>query len=118
MSKQLIPVSRLGKTSRDLLTESFQAEVSGITSRGLFLPLDSGWILFISCERFCGPLTLNLVGERFLLDGIEDKARIVIEGVKFRLPPAVLSWISPVQKPGMHHPNLVLGSLLVIAKGF
>lgn len=35
----------------------------GVSSRGVFLRLPGGWVLFLSFEQYRGPLTLNLVTE-------------------------------------------------------
>jgi hypothetical protein len=64
---QLLSIALQGKISRALLANSRQAVVTGVTSRGIFIKLDTDWILFLSFESFRGPLTLNLFGETAFL---------------------------------------------------
>ena len=56
-------VLALGSIAHGLLADEPAASVMGTTSRGLFLGLDSGWVVFLSTERWRGPLTLNVVGD-------------------------------------------------------
>jgi hypothetical protein len=57
-----IAVTCVGKIARQKLVQANEATLKGITSRGLFLHLPSGWIIFLSFEGYKGPLTLNLSG--------------------------------------------------------
>ena len=68
MNKHLISVIYQGRISRDLLANSQKAVITGLTSRGIFIKLDTGWVLFLSFESFRGPLTLNLSGETSILN--------------------------------------------------
>ncbi len=52
-----------GATAQRLLAENPACETLGVTSRGTFLGLSSGWVVFISTERWRGPLTINILGE-------------------------------------------------------
>lgn len=49
-----------------MLSEELQASVLGTTSRGVFLRLFSGWVIFLSIESYCGPLTINVGGNDLL----------------------------------------------------
>ena len=51
--------SNIGSIALRSLAQAQEAQVWGVTSRGLFLHLPSGWIVFLSAEPFRGPLTLN-----------------------------------------------------------
>lgn len=53
-------ISSLGLLAADALASSRTARCMGRTSRGLFLGLNNGWVVFLSAETWCGPLTLNL----------------------------------------------------------
>ena len=58
LSKEII-VTEIGMIAHTKLAQDREATVMGITSRGLFLLLSSGWVLFLSPDTFRGPLTLN-----------------------------------------------------------
>jgi hypothetical protein len=54
----------IGGWAADKLHPALQeARVWGVTSRGVFLHLESNWIVFLSYEPFRGPLTINLPAE-------------------------------------------------------
>jgi hypothetical protein len=57
-SKEII-VTEIGMIAHTKLAQEMEASVMGITSRGLFLLLSSGWVLFLSPDIYRGPLTLN-----------------------------------------------------------
>jgi len=52
--------SHIGSFAHQVLARSKSALVSGIASRGIYLQPKSDWTLYISQEKFRGPLTLNL----------------------------------------------------------
>lgn len=54
--------SYIGITAHDLLTHGQGAVISGYSSRGIFLRLETPWVVFLSMESYRGPLTLNLIG--------------------------------------------------------
>jgi len=56
-----IPVTHIGSFARQILAGDQAASVMGVSSRGVFLHLPSGWVLFLSFEQYRGPLALNLV---------------------------------------------------------
>lgn len=58
LSKE-ITVTEIGIIAHTKLAKETEASVMGITSRGLFLLLSSGWVLFLSPDIYRGPLTLN-----------------------------------------------------------
>lgn len=55
-----ISVAAIGKFAQGALAQAQPASVMGKTSRGLFLRLASGWVIFLSFEIHRGPLSLNL----------------------------------------------------------
>ena len=59
-SPTLVNCTHIGSLAHELLSSETSVHVAGITSRGVFLKTSSRWIIFISTERFRGPLTLNL----------------------------------------------------------
>jgi hypothetical protein len=52
----------IGSIARQILGEVDEASVMGVTSRGVFLRVESSrqWVVFLSYESWCGPLTINL----------------------------------------------------------
>jgi len=67
-----IPVRELGEVARQQLAQEGEAVVLGVTSRGAFIRLEAGWVIFLSTESFRGPLTLNVGGEAPELQGLEN----------------------------------------------
>lgn len=49
----------IGHMARAVLSQERAAKLMGTTSRGLFLQTSSPWLVFLSFERFRGPLTVN-----------------------------------------------------------
>jgi hypothetical protein len=62
------PIRYQGLLAKKILSEANAASILGITSRGIFLKTNPGWVVFLSYESNRGPLTLNL--ERALPAGI------------------------------------------------
>ena len=60
MPRSEIAVVSIGLTAQNLLAQEQEARVMGVTSRGVFLHLETDWVIFLSDEAFRGPLTLNL----------------------------------------------------------
>jgi len=54
-----LSITSLGAIARRAIAQAQDATVWGVTSRGIFLHLSSGWVIFLSNEQFRGPLTLN-----------------------------------------------------------
>ena len=50
----------IGETAQALLSDTPQAKIVGVTSRGVFLQLATEWVVFLSEEPLRGPLTINL----------------------------------------------------------
>ncbi len=74
MPRQLA-VKQIGIIARQAIDQATDAKVIGITSRGVFLLLEDGWVVFLSIEDYTGPLTLNLASR---LEGllVNDLAQI------------------------------------------
>ncbi len=95
------------------LTQDRPFIIRGITSRGIFVDLEEKLILFLSTERFRGPLTINLPQNAVGLERIEVKAtgQVCQSGLRFSNPDIVIdtldaptwsaldSW-SPTALPG------------------
>jgi hypothetical protein len=50
----------IGPVARQVLLPGLNIRVLGNTSRGIFLAMPSGWAIFLSNEKYPGPLTINL----------------------------------------------------------
>lgn len=59
--------------------------MQGATSRGVFLRLSSGWLFFLSTERYRGPLTLNLQEGAEILPSLETGMAVEIEAGRIRI---------------------------------
>lgn len=55
-----IHVNHIGFFAHEVLQRSERALVSGIASRGIYIQPKGEWTLYLSLEKYCGPLTLNL----------------------------------------------------------
>lgn len=53
-------IQTIGSLAHNLLRQGQTADVSGTSRRGLYLHLESGWVVYLSSENWRGPLTLNL----------------------------------------------------------
>lgn len=62
------------------------ATLLGNTSSGAFLQLPDGWVVFLSREKFRGPLTLNLFGDLKGLSGLSPGDSVEIYPDRFYLP--------------------------------
>ena len=81
----IIQARSIGKVARQILERGRTGTVMGVSSRGVFLNLDSGWTVFLSIEPYRGPLTLNLADRGAARDGLKpgDPAFIGPERVEF-----------------------------------
>lgn len=112
MSLNTFPVREIGGVARDLLLQEQDASVIGVTGRGIFLRLSSGWVIFLSYESFRGPLTLNIgkdARENFHLE-VNDAARIIPEGILF--PDPGLMFLVGSARSWQAHPPVLVGSVL------
>jgi hypothetical protein len=65
--------SSIGSKACDLVHSQDNGTIFGVSSRGIFIRTHSRWLIFISSERFPGPLTINI-------DDIQDVMRILAPG--------------------------------------
>jgi hypothetical protein len=89
----LIP-SNIGKIAQSSLTQSRQAQVRGVTSQGVFLHLNSDWIVFLSREQFRGPLTLNIPQFPHAWQKLTSSQRVEIHAGNILF--VGLDWIIPI----------------------
>jgi hypothetical protein len=66
----------------EVLSTGKGARIMGTTSRGIFLQIENAWLVFLSWERWRGPLTVNL---DFRLEGLDLHEQVRLEGGMLRL---------------------------------
>jgi hypothetical protein len=107
MSCTTLSISSIGAIARQALAQAQAATVWGVTSRGIFLHLSSGWVIFLSFEPFRGPLTLNSFLHPHLFQSVTPGLTVSVScntlifdalGVEVDLAGAVL-WSPPAREP-------------------
>jgi len=58
--KRQVEVYTIGRQAAIIISKSCETIVFGISSRGIYLKSSTKWMLYLSNERFRGPLTINL----------------------------------------------------------
>lgn len=105
-------VQEIGIIARELLLQEQDGLVIGVSGHGIYLRLSSGWVIFLSDERFRGPLTLNIgkdARENFRLE-VNAAARIIPEGILF--PEPGLMFLVGSARSWQAHPPVLVGSVL------
>ncbi len=109
--KTILPVLQVGRIAQERLAAQADpgAAVMGVTSRGVFLRLADGGVVFLSSEAYGGPLTLNLGAGAGRLAGLEARAvgRVSMGEIEFpgsavvlRIANNVGVWEAP-DRPGL-----------------
>jgi len=108
-----VSATSIGRPAVDVLAQGKEFIIRGVTSRGIFVSVDEKAIIFLSRERFKGPLIVNLPWDPIVLDQIAIKAegKVCPHGFRFLYPDlfidlssaetwsAVNLW-SPIPPPG------------------
>jgi len=83
-----------GAMASEALSAACQARLVGVTSRGLFLLLDSDRVVFLSGEAYRGPLTINLGRDMARLAELEAGAPLRLEAHRLVFPAVdlALAW--------------------------
>lgn len=83
-----ISATSIGQPAVDVLAQGKNFIIRGVTSRGIFVSVDEKTIIFLSRERFKGPLIVNLPWNPVVLDQIAIKAegRVCPRGFRFSCP--------------------------------
>ena len=78
MVQSRISASAIGAFAQRILQERPGVQVSGIASRGLYLQPKNGLVIYLSFEKFRGPLTINipLLAEPSFLEDIKPGAPV------------------------------------------
>lgn len=59
----MLTTTTIGRIAQQVFSGAREASIWGLTSRGIFLHLQSDWMVFLSGEPYRGPLTVNLAGD-------------------------------------------------------
>lgn len=79
-------VVKIGEIAKELLAHCEQGTIFGLISRGLFLQLSSGWILFLSFEESRGPLTLTLLGDQSVMRNVKIGSPVICSQNDLKFP--------------------------------
>ncbi len=82
----IIPAVFMGLLVERLLQRQESANPSGISSRGIYLRTPDDWILFLSFEKFRGPLTINLRGKDATFPIIDHDTAVILNSSKITFP--------------------------------
>ena len=84
--KVIIPAVSLGKFAKGLLHQQENAVPAGISSRGLYLRPPEDTILFLSFEKFRGPLTVNINPKHGAIPEIKSDSPVFLSPAKITFP--------------------------------
>ena len=82
----IIPAVSLGQFARGLLHQQGNAVSTGISSRGLYLRSPDNTILFLSFEKFRGPLTVNMKGKHDTMPEMKPDSPALLSSTKITFP--------------------------------
>ena len=99
-----LTIAHIGKIARQVLDGECDLEVSGVTARGVFLRTPSDRVVFLSMERFRGPLTLNVAGETQALQRLAPGLPIRVSAGGFR--PESTEWAVEIGEASLWDPPL------------
>jgi len=103
-----LPARYAGETAFLELSRQQSGQVFGVTSRGIFIRLEPGGLIFLSFEIFRGPLTLNLAEPFALFRALQNgegvstgENRLVIPGagIQVMAEPEIIWHIPPANLP-------------------
>ena len=84
--KVIIPAVSLGKFAKGLLHQQENAVHAGISSHGLYLRPPEDTILFLSFEKFRGPLTVNINPKHGAIPEIKSDSLVFLSPAKITFP--------------------------------
>ncbi|MGB2956613.1 MAG: DUF2877 domain-containing protein [Anaerolineales bacterium] len=84
--KVIIPAVSLGKFAKGMLHQQENAVPAGISSRGLYLRPPEDTILFLSFEKFRGPLTVNINPKHGAIPEIKSDSLVFLSPAKITFP--------------------------------
>lgn len=75
-----IKANAIGIKALEIIRTIGGMKVLGLSSRGIFLAVEDEWVLFLTSEKFRGPLTINVPGIRVNGISIGDEVRVIQAG--------------------------------------
>lgn len=81
----------LGSKANEILESSVGSVILGTTSRGVFLEISTGWIVFLSLEQYRGPLTINLSTNTGSLNKVQKGMIASVDRQAITFPQAEIS---------------------------
>jgi hypothetical protein len=75
---RIFTAKNIGSVASEILSKDQEAHISGKTSKGVFIKTSGKWLIFLSFEKFKGPLTITL-------DKIDPILRLVSGGASIRI---------------------------------
>jgi len=102
MKNSTITITHLGSFAHKILQQETKGIVTGISSRGIFLQPEDDLTLFLSREKFKGPLTINLDGELSSLQNIQAQTPIIFRPSAINFPDENLTLNLPQMSPQDH----------------
>ena len=84
--KVIIPAVSLGEFAKGLLHQQENAVPAGTSSRGLYLRPPDDTILFLSFEKFRGPLTVNINTKHGAIPEIKSDSPVFLSPAKITFP--------------------------------
>jgi len=78
MPQSRITITNLGTIAQQILAQAQKGCVWGITSQGIYLHFQPGWVVFLSYEPYRGPLTLNICEETAPLYGLKPGLPVTV----------------------------------------
>jgi hypothetical protein len=82
----IIPGISLGQFAKGLLHQQGNAVPAGISSRGLYLRAPDNTILFLSLEKYRGPLTVNIDFKHAAMPEIKSNSSVFLSPTKITVP--------------------------------
>lgn len=92
----------IGATAREILDATQEAKVLGRSTRGIFLACDSERVVFLSKERYRGPLTFNLPAAPWSAEGLYPGLLVQVRSQSLYFPSTggVISYrTAPIWRP-------------------
>ncbi len=102
MEQEEIQVAAIGHIAHEQLSQSRTARIYGKTRRGLFIQLPE-LTLYLTTDRFRGPLTINIQGEKDRLKTLQPQERIEVSTAGLVFPKSGLK--ITVQDPLIWQPG-------------
>jgi hypothetical protein len=109
----MMRMKTIGSQAYNTIKSEGKGFISGVTSAGTFIKTPSDKIIYLTYERFRGPLTINLWGDIRALDGIENEMQVIIDPGELSIPAIDLriqvtsseKWCAPLPEVRIRSPK-------------